>query len=102
MISKFIPDLLSCPTHLHQILAPKKIVDNEKSIKKLPSYMYDDFHAHLVETYLKAQVSNMHKELNEKMQKDFPYIFTKERCRTSSVREITLMRFVKDMDSPTS
>ena len=60
MISKLIPDLLSCPTHLHGILSPKNIVENEKSKKKLPSCMYDDFHAHLVETNLKTDESNMH------------------------------------------
>ena len=34
MISNLIPDLLSCPTHLHGILAPKKVVEKDKSKKK--------------------------------------------------------------------
>ena len=60
MISKLIPDLLSCPTHLHGNLAPKKVVEKERSKKKLPFCIYDDFHAHLVKTNLKTQKSNMH------------------------------------------
>ena len=102
MISKLIPNLFSCPMHLHQILAPK-IVDNEKSKKKLPSCMYDASYAHLVETNLKTQASsNMHEMLKEKVKKEFLYIFTKERYRTSSVGEFSSKRSVKDMHSTTN
>ena len=41
--------------------------------------MCDDFHAHLVETNLKTQASNMHEKWKEKVKKEFPYIFTEER-----------------------
>ena len=44
----------------------------------------------------------MYEKSKEKVKKEFPYIFTEERCRRSSVREITSMRSVKDMDSTTS
>ena len=47
--------ILSCPSHLHGILAPKKVIENEKSKKKLPSHMYDDFHVHLIETNLELR-----------------------------------------------
>ena len=40
---------------LHQIMAQNKIVDKEKSKNKLPSPLYDDFHAHLIETNLKTK-----------------------------------------------
>ena len=63
--------------------------------------MNDDFHAHLVETDLKTQASNMHELSMEKVKKEFPYIFMEERYRTSSVSEFTSMRSVKDMDSIT-
>ena len=63
--------------------------------------MYDDFHTHLVETNLKTQASNMHEKSNEKVKKEFSYIFTEERDRTFSEREFTSMRSVKDMDSTT-
>ena len=63
--------------------------------------MNDDFHAHLVETDLKTQASNMHELSMEKVKKEFPYIFMEERYRTSSVSEFTSMRSVKDMDSTT-
>ena len=33
MISKLVPNLLSGPTNIRQIIAPKKIVDNEKDKK---------------------------------------------------------------------
>ena len=52
-ISKLIPDLLSCLTHLCGILAPKKVVKKDKCKKKLPSFTCDAFHAHLVGTDLK-------------------------------------------------
>ena len=101
MISKLVFNLFSCPTHPHQIIAPKKIVDNEKSKKKLPSCMYGDFHAHLVETNLKTQASNMHEKPKDKVKKEFPYIFTEERYMTSKFTKFTSMRSVKDMDSTT-
>ena len=81
----------------HQILA-LKIVQNEKKKTKLPPCMYDNFHAHLVETYLKTQESNMHGKLTV----HFPDIITGERYRTSMFREFTSMKSVKDMDSITS
>ena len=70
MISKLIPDLLSCPTHLCGILE-----------KKRPSCMYNDFHAHLVETHLKTQESTMHENFKEKLNRHFPYILKEERYR---------------------
>ena len=79
MISKLVADLLSCFTNLCQIIAPKKIVNNERSKKKLPSPIHDDFHAHIVETNLKTQASNMHEESKEKVKKKFPHIFIEER-----------------------
>ena len=33
--------------------------------------MYDDSHAHLVETNLKTQASNMHEKSKEKVKKEF-------------------------------
>ena len=56
----------------------KKIVDNEKSKKKLPSHMYDDFFAQLVDTNLKTQASNMHEKSKEKVKKEFLFIFMEE------------------------
>ena len=47
--------------------------------------MYDDFHAHLVETNLKIQASNVHKNLMKKVKKEFPYIFTDERKRSEQI-----------------
>ena len=58
--------------------------------------MYDDFHAHLVETNLKTQKSYMHEK--NKLKKHFPYILTEERYRTSKSFEFTSMKSVKDMD----
>ena len=52
LISKLIPDLLLYPTHLCHILAPKKIFQQDKSKKKHPSCIFDDFNAHLVWTNL--------------------------------------------------
>ena len=40
--------------------------------------MYEDFHAHLVETNLKTQASNVHEKMKEKVKKKFPYIFKKK------------------------
>ena len=74
MISNLISNLLSSPTHLCGILAPKKVVEKDKSRKKLPSCMFDDFHTHFVETNLKTKESNMH----EKLTMHFPGIFTEE------------------------
>ena len=102
MISKLIPDLLSCPTHFYGIIAPKKFVEKEKNKKKLPSRIYDNFHAHLVETKLKTQESNMHEKLKEKLKKHFPYILTEERYGTSMLIEFTSMKFVKGTASTTT
>ena len=77
IISQLIPDLFSCPTHLYQTLAPK-IDKNEQSKKKLPSQMYDNFYAHLVETNLKNQALNMPEKLKEKIKKEFPYILQRK------------------------
>ena len=101
MISKFIPNLLLCPTNIHEIIAPKEIVDYEKSKTKLPSCMYDDFHSHLVDTNLKTQASNMHEKLKEKVKIEFPFPLIEERYRTLTVSKFTSMRSVKDMDSTT-
>ena len=46
--------------------------------------------------------SNMHEKSKEKMKKEFSNIFTEERYRTSSVRQITSVRPVKYLDSATS
>ena len=56
------------------ILAPKKVAGKDKSKKKLPSHMFDDFHAILIGTNLKTQESNMHGKLKE----IFPFIDTEE------------------------
>ena len=63
--------------------------------------MHDDFHAHKVETNLKTQESNMH-GMHGKLRRSYPEIFTEEMYRTSSVREFTSMRSMKDMDSTTT
>ena len=63
--------------------------------------MHDDFHVHLVETNLKTQASNMHEKSMDKVKKEFPYIFTEEIYRTSSVKESTSTGSVKDMDQTT-
>ena len=98
MISKLIPDLLSCPTHLFGILALKKVIQKDKIKKKRSSHMYDDFHAHLVGTTIKAQETNMHGEL-----KGFhPYIYTEETYKPSKLSDFTSLKSVKDMDSTTN
>ena len=40
--SKLIPDLFSSLAHLCDVLAPNKAVEQDKTKKKHPSYMYDD------------------------------------------------------------
>ena len=97
MISKLIADLLSCPTHLRSILAPKKVVEKEKSKKKLPSCMYDDFHAHLVWTNSKTKESNM----NQKLKEFHPYIYTEETYMLYKDSKIRLIKFFKDINSST-
>ena len=82
--------------HLHSILVPKKVVENNK--KKLPSYMYDDFHAHLVVTNSNTQESNMH----GKLKKWIPFIYTEKTYMLYKDSEFILMRSVKDIESSTS
>ena len=56
---KLIPDLILYLTHLHSILAPKKVVERNANKNKFLYHMYDDFHAHVVPNNLKTQESNM-------------------------------------------
>ena len=85
----------SLPNH-----SSKEIVDNEKSKKKLPSCMYDDFHAHLVETNLKTQASNMHKIRRRRWRRNV--LTSLQRKDTGHlVSKFTSLRSVKDMDSIT-
>ena len=98
MIFILIPDLLSCPTHLCGILAPKKVVEKDKSKKKLPSCIYHDFHAHLVGTNLKTQESDMY----EKMKQLLPFIYIKETYRHCKYSDFISMKTMKDMESSTN
>ena len=97
VISKPIKDLLLCCTHIFGIIPPKKVVEKKKIEKKFLSHIYDDFCAHLVETNLKMQVSNMH----VKFMMCFPNILTKKTCRKLRVK-FTSMRSVKDIGLTTS
>ena len=73
MIFKIIPDLFKCLKYFRSILASKKIVEKRK-VKKLPTCMYDEFHAYLVETNLKTQESKCYGRLTT----HYTEIFTEE------------------------
>ena len=73
MISKIIPDLLSCPTHISGILAPKKVVEEDKNKKNFhPSCMIDFMHT-CWDQY-ETQVWNIYGKLKGL----YPYIYKEE------------------------
>ena len=91
MISEFIPYLYSCPTHLFGLLAPKKMIEKDKSKKKIPSYIHDDFHVHSVGTNSKTQQSNMH----QKLKGLYPYIYTEKTYWISKSSDMITLRSEK-------
>ena len=95
MITKLIPYLFSCPTHLLGILNPKKVVEKDNNKKKHPFHINYDFHAHLVGTNLNTQESNMF----GKMMQLLPFIYAKETYRLSKYSQFISMKSVKNKKS---
>ena len=71
------------------------MIEKDVSKKKLPSSMYDDFHAHVVGTNLKNHELIMH----WKLKRLYSYIYTEETYMISKSSHMISVRFVKDIDS---